>query len=65
MAKALLSPKNDFVFKLLFGEQSRLNLLKSFLQSVLDLPKEEYERLTVIDPFLHKEYPEDKLGVRN
>ena len=30
MEKTPLSPKNDFVFKRLFGEQSRLNLLRVF-----------------------------------
>ena len=63
MDKTPLSPKNDFVFKLLFGERSRLNLLGSFLQSVLDLPKEEYQRLAIVDPFLKREHYDDKLGV--
>ena len=63
MNREPLSPKNDFVFKLLFGEQKRLNILRSFLQSVLDLPKEEYGRLVIVDPFLRREYRADKLGV--
>jgi predicted transposase/invertase (TIGR01784 family) len=58
-----LSPKNDLVFKLLFGEPTRLNLLRSFLQSVLDIPAEEYDRLVIVDPNLRREHPEDKLGV--
>ena len=58
-----LSPKNDLVFKLLFGAPARLNLLRSFLQAVLDLPVEEYDRLVIVDPHLQREYPEDKLGV--
>jgi len=63
VTKAPLSPKNDLVFKLLFGEPARLNLLRSFLQAVLDLPTEEYDRLVIVDPHLRREYPEDKLGV--
>jgi predicted transposase/invertase (TIGR01784 family) len=63
MNKEPLSPKNDFVFKQLFGEQKRLNLLQSFLQSVLDLPKEEYSQLVVIDPFLKREHLTDKSSV--
>ena len=63
MNKELLSPKNDFIFKQLFGEPERLNLLQSFLQSVLDLPKKEYSRLVIIDPFLKREHLTDKLGV--
>jgi len=63
VAKAPLSPKNDLVFKLLFGEPTRLNILRAFLQAVLDLPAEEYARLVIVDPHLHREYPEDKLGI--
>jgi len=63
MPKEPLSPKNDFVFKLLFGEPTRLNILKAFLQAVLDLPAEEYDHLVIVDPHLHRESPDDKLGV--
>ena len=63
VAKAPLSPKNDLIFKLLFGEQKRLNLLQAFLQAVLDLPAEEYARLVIVDPHLKREFPEDKLGI--
>ena len=34
-----------------------------FLKAVLDLPAEDYERLTVVDPNLDREFIEDKLGV--
>jgi len=61
--KEPLSPKNDFVFKLLFGERTRLDILRAFLQAVLDLPAEEYDRLVIVDPHLHRESPDDKLGV--
>jgi len=63
VSKEPLSPKNDFVFKLLFGEPKRLNILKAFLQAVMDLPAEEYDRLVIVDPHLHRESPDDKLGV--
>ena len=63
MSKEPLSPKNDFVFKLLFGEPRRLDILRAFLQAVLDLPAEEYGRLVIVDPHLHRESPDDKLGV--
>jgi predicted transposase/invertase (TIGR01784 family) len=61
MGYPLLSPKNDYVFKKLFTEKP--NVLENFLQSVLDLPHEEYAELQVVDPALSKEAPEDKLGV--
>ena len=50
MSKEPLSPKNDFVFKLLFGEQTRLDILQNFLMAVLDLPAEEYGHLVIVDP---------------
>jgi hypothetical protein len=33
------------------------------LQAVLDLPVEEYQGLEVVDPYLEREYPDDKLGI--
>jgi predicted transposase/invertase (TIGR01784 family) len=56
-----LSPTNDFVFKKVFGEN--LTVLEDFLKAVLDLPAEEYQGLTVVDPNLDREFVEDKLGV--
>jgi len=63
VAKEPLSPKNDLVFKLLFGAPTRLNILRAFLQAILDLPAEEYGRLVIVDPHLQREHPDDKLGV--
>jgi predicted transposase/invertase (TIGR01784 family) len=63
VSKEPLSPKNDLVFKLLFGERTRLDILQSFLQAVLDLPAEEYARLVIVDPHLQRESPDYKLGV--
>lgn len=59
----LLPLKNDFVFKLVFGDQRRVALLTAFLQAVLDLPAEEYETVTIVDPNVKKEYQTDKAGV--
>jgi predicted transposase/invertase (TIGR01784 family) len=56
-----LSPTNDFVFKKVFGEN--VAVLEDFLKAVLDLPAEDYQRLTVVDPNLDREFIEDKLGV--
>lgn len=61
--KEPLSVRNDFVFRYLFGNQKNEHILRSFLQSVLDLPKEEYQSLTIIDPHLQREFEEDKLGI--
>ena len=59
----LLPLKNDFVFKLVFGDARRIELLTAFLQAVLDLPAEEYEKVTIVDPNVKKEFTKDKAGV--
>jgi len=43
----LLPLKNDFVFKLVFGDKRRVDMLTAFLQAVLDLPAEEYKKVTI------------------
>ena len=55
--------KNDFVFKLVFGDTRRVDLLTAFLQAVLDLPAEEYKKVTIVDPNVRKEYNKDKAGI--
>ena len=59
----LLPLKNDFVFKLVFGDKRRVELLTAFLQAVLELPVEEYEKVTLVDPNVKKEYSKDKAGI--
>ena len=61
--KPLLPVKSDFVFKLIFGDQRNVDILAEFLKSVLDIPDEEYDRLTIIDPYLKKESKDDKYGI--
>ncbi|MDR1747659.1 MAG: Rpn family recombination-promoting nuclease/putative transposase [Spirochaetaceae bacterium] len=63
MSNKRLSPKSDVVFKLLFGDRKNTDILAGFLQSVLDLPPEEYETITVIDPHLNPQNPERKTSV--
>ena len=59
----LLPLKSDFVFKLVFGDKRRVDLLTAFLQAVLDLPAEEYAKVTLVDPHVKKEYLKDKAGI--
>jgi predicted transposase/invertase (TIGR01784 family) len=61
--KPLLPVKNDFVFKLIFGDQRNVDILAAFLKSVLDIPEEEYGQLTIIDPYVKKESEDDKYGI--
>ena len=61
--KTLLPVKSDFVFKRIFGDQRNADILAAFLKSVLDIPDEEYDRLTVVDPYVKKESEDDKYGI--
>src|SRR5690606_23658222 len=61
-----LKPKNDFVFKLLFGsddEDSKF-LLLSFLNDVLNVPEgQSIVAVEIMNPILNKQYVTDKLAV--
>jgi predicted transposase/invertase (TIGR01784 family) len=59
----MLPLKSDFVFKLFFGDERNIDLLTDLLISVLDLPKDEYETIEIVDPHLLREYKDDKLGI--
>jgi len=59
----LLSPKVDIIFKLLFGDERSLEILIDFLKAVLNLPDDEFEEVTIVDPHLLREYDGDKLGI--
>ena len=61
--KPLLSVKSDFIFKLIFGDQRNVDILAAFLRSVLDIPDEEYDSLTIVDPYIKKESEDDKYGI--
>ena len=61
--KTLLPVTSDFVFKLIFGDQRNIDILAAFLKAVLDIPKEEYARLVIVDPHIKKESADDKFGI--
>jgi len=63
MNKPFLSPRNDAVFKMLFGDGRDVELLTNFLQAALDLPAGDYEEVTLVDPHLGRENLGDKLGI--
>ncbi|MDR1935432.1 MAG: Rpn family recombination-promoting nuclease/putative transposase, partial [Candidatus Accumulibacter sp.] len=63
MRKPVLSPRNDFVFKRLFGDVRDTSLLTGFLKSALDLPPEDYQEVRIVDPRLSGKMPEDKEGI--
>jgi predicted transposase/invertase (TIGR01784 family) len=47
-----LSPKDDFVFHLLFGDQNHVDMIVAFLKSFVELPDDEYTELTIVNPKL-------------
>jgi hypothetical protein len=59
----LFSPKEDLVFKMLFGDARHIDLLTAFLQAVLPLDKDEYEEVSLLPPTSPTEYPLDKLSI--
>jgi predicted transposase/invertase (TIGR01784 family) len=61
--KPPLSPCLDFVFKLIFGDSRNIGLLAAFLKTVLDLADDELDHLTIMNPFLKPEFPNDKACV--
>jgi predicted transposase/invertase (TIGR01784 family) len=48
---------------MLFGDERSVELLTDFLKSVLRIPAEEYDEVTIVDPHLLREYKGDKLGI--
>jgi predicted transposase/invertase (TIGR01784 family) len=60
---AILSVKQDFLFKLLFADERNTDILADFLSAVLSLPREEFESLQILDAALKKEHEDDKIGI--
>jgi len=58
----ILLPTNDFVFKLLFGDDRHKNILIAMLKSFVNLPDEEFE-IVFLDTYLKPEHEEDKMGI--
>ena len=59
----IMSPKVDFAFKMLFGDEKNKDILAAFLSSVLKVPRETFEELELINTELLKEFKEDKKGI--
>ena len=59
----ILSPMVDIIFKILFGTENGIDILADFLMAVLDLSPDEYDDITIANPFLMQEYQGDKLGI--
>ncbi|MCH5138993.1 PD-(D/E)XK nuclease family transposase [Clostridiaceae bacterium UIB06] len=59
----IMSPKIDFVFKLLFGDEKNKDLLIDFLSAVLNLPEGEFIGIEILNTELFREFKEDKKGI--
>jgi len=59
----LMSPKIDFVFKLIFGDEKNKDLLIALISAILGVPKEEFEGIEIINSELLREFAEDKKGI--
>ncbi len=55
-----LSPLNDFVFKKLMGNRKRTARLAEFLQTVIDIPKEEYADIRIMNPEIPRDFRDGK-----
>ena len=62
MDLSILPPTDDWIFKLLFGNERNKSMLIDLLGSFVELPQEEYE-LTFLDTHLKPENEDDKLGI--
>ena len=59
----IMSPKYDFVFKYIFGNEKHKDLLIALLSDVLGLPEEEFAEIQIINSELLKQFKEDKKGI--
>jgi predicted transposase/invertase (TIGR01784 family) len=57
-APKILPPSSDIVFKMLFGAPQNRDLLLPFLRAVLPLPGDDYDELTLLNPFVRNEVPQ-------
>ena len=46
-----------------FADERNIELLTSFLKSVLQLPDDDYGEITIADPHLHPDYIGDKYAI--
>jgi predicted transposase/invertase (TIGR01784 family) len=63
MEQEFVSPLMDYVFSLLFGDRRNVGVLTGFLQSLLDIPDTEYEKITFDNPTIKRLFRKDKSGI--
>ncbi len=55
--------RNDYAFKLLFGNPENIIILKEFLSVVLNLEKDSFEEIVIENPMVGNYYYEEKKGI--
>jgi predicted transposase/invertase (TIGR01784 family) len=67
MSKPFISPLDDDIVKGLYGDRNNLANTAALLKGALDIPPEEYDRLTLVDPSLRRRWKrrgeKGKLGI--
>ncbi|MDR0564287.1 MAG: Rpn family recombination-promoting nuclease/putative transposase [Azoarcus sp.] len=63
MTRLRYPPRLDVLFKLIFGDRRNPDNLRGLLEATLDLPPEDYDEITLVDPHLAPGYPGDKLCI--
>jgi predicted transposase/invertase (TIGR01784 family) len=63
MTKEMISPLEDFAFAQIFGNRENLGTTKAFLKTLLDIPGDDYDRLSVDNPILKRVFRKDKMGI--
>jgi len=58
-----MSPKIDFVFKLIFGDQKHKHNTIAFLAAVLNMDKSDLAEVEIVNSELLREFKEDKKGI--
>ena len=52
----IMSPKYDFVFKYIFGNEKHKDILIALLSDILVVPEEEFDGIEIINSELIKEF---------
>jgi predicted transposase/invertase (TIGR01784 family) len=63
MKNEIISPMQDFVFAEVFGNKRNIGNTRAFLKTLLDIPEDDYDNLTVETPTLGKRFRKDKKGI--
>jgi len=63
MKEKMISPLYDYVFSEIFGNQKNIDITRNFLKTLLDIPEDEYGKLTVVSPILRRFFKTEKSGI--